>query len=349
MTLPTIKKSGLDDGLSRDSSAITYYFLMGPSLIATLILTILYYANLDEMITAVQGSIPFAAILDPVPTLLALIIPGLAVLVCFYALLSFRPAVAITSLTLFYLIVVSVTSIVDGFLAAFIVISAFTCLIGFNYSREVKVRAGRKTMITSTGPGKYVFATYGFDILLPIIVMLGTIGIIAYVMDVIQMQVNILPEPLGALGSLYLQSRLYLMLTTLSIAGAIVWMIRQFFEPILLRFTLTVKDAREYLMDHLSRDLGNIYWLRTWRPTLNPRRIVYVDVLLGVFIMIVILTLGSGQGDELLKVLGLASPQQPNLTGYYIDVDAKLIVRFWDQAIIVFQDVLRKIMKILWG
>jgi hypothetical protein len=139
------------------------------------------------------------------------------------------------------------------------------------------------------------------------------------------------------------------MLTTLSIAGAIVWMIRQFFEPILLRFTLTVKDAREYLMDHLSRDLGNIYWLRTWRPTLNPRRIVYVDVLLGVFIMIVILTLGSGQGDELLKVLGLASPQQPNLTGYYIDVDAKLIVRFWDQAIIVFQDVLRKIMKILWG
>jgi hypothetical protein len=208
---------------------------------------------------------------------------------------------------------------------------------------------GRKTIIsTSSGPTRFILATYGFDIVLPLVTILGAMFLIAYVMNMMQSQAHILPEPLGTLGGLYLQSRLYLMLTTLTVAGVIIWMIREFFEPILLRFTLTIHDAREYLLDQLSSDLRRIYWHQTWRPRINVRRVVFLDTVLVVFVIIILLAFGSGQGDELLKVFGLASPRV-NMTGYYVDLNAKLIVRLCDRIIIAFQDLLAKIIKILWG
>lgn len=329
-------------------TAITYYLFAAPAIVAIILLAGTYLFNLDTVISAANNVIPPLEILRETATTIALILPGLAIVSCFYGLLTFRPTSVVATVTVFYLVLTSIIGTVDFYYAVLVVGSCFTTLIGFNFSRAYKIQGHRRVISESQGPRKYQLVTLGFDILLPIGIVLCTIVLIVFMISVIKAQVNILPSPLGTLGTLYLESHLYLMLTTLTVAGAMVWILRQFFEPVLLRVTLTRQDAHQYALWELQSDMRRDYWHSVWRPRSGMRSLRLRMVILGSLIIIVILLIGPAGPSELLKIFGMASPGRDSF-GYTINYNTKLVVRTFDHAVFWFEGILKILFKILWG
>ncbi len=329
--------------------ALLYYGLALPVIIAEFILYNSYLANSESVLAGFQNIIPPIGFLKTVTETLVALLPWVLIIATVFALISLRPSLMVTILTIFFLVLVSALGQVDFYLAAIVVFSSFSSLIGFNYARAAKVLEGRKMTLESKGPLKFRFSGYAFDLGLPVASALGVMIIVWYIMDSIRAQVRILPPPLDTLGTLYLQSHVYLITTTLAVAAGAVWVIRELFEPVVLRYTLTRKDARELAFLQIQDSLGTVYLdlAKAKKPRSGRLPLIMYTSLLGLMLTILFVS-GLSPVNYLLAALGLGTVQPARSELFALQL-GNFIARLIDSSVYLIQAVLRFIFRILWG
>jgi len=329
--------------------ALVYYGLASPVIITELVLSSLFFSNSEAIDASIQAITFPVGWLAGLRVQLAQMLPWLLLAISLYALFSVRPSTLITFLTIFFLFLTSTLGQVDFYLAAMVIVSSFTTLLGFSYVRAARVLSGRRLNSESRGPVLLRATTLGFDLILPISAALGVMAIVAYVMNVIQSQVRILPQPLSTLGSLYLQSNFYLILTTISVAGAAVWVMREILEPVIMRFTMSREDAQEQAFSQIEDVARKIWWETTKKPGRGRGPLVFF-VLAALFLVIYLILTGGLMRpvNDFLSIIGVerVTPSRTELVAGNI---AKNAVRLVDRWVVILENVVKFVMKLLWG
>src|SRR5262245_46290472 len=329
-----------------------YYALASPAIFLELALIITSFSDYYGMLASAQARLSPSWSPSPfINTILqiAAVLPWILVLASAYALFAARPSALIIFQTLLFLFFASTVGQVEFFQAMSLVLTSFLILLGFNYLRSAKVLAGHELRSESQGPALLGKITMGFDLLLPISFAIGAMGIVALVMNMIQAQVRLLPQPIATLGTEYLQSNFYLILTTISVAGGVVWAIRELLEPIVMRFTMSKADAKEIAFSQISDIAQKTWWASTRKPRPGMRRF-YLSLTTAILILLIIV---SAAGPDLvlsnvLPVFGIGHVPvtRPELVA---SNSARNFVRLFDQLAANGEKLARFIMKLLWG
>ncbi len=329
--------------------ALVYYALVLPVIISELVLLNSYFSNFDIVQSSFQALVPPIDWALTIASTAAQLLPWLLIIASIYALFSLRPALMVTLLTAFFLVLTSALGQVEFYLAAVVVVSSFLSLVGFNHARAAKVLLGRKLNLESHGPFVFRLTGFGFDLLLPIAGALGVMAVVAYVMGAIRAQVQVLPQPLATLGTLYLESHLYLILTTLTVAGGAVWAMKEVLEPIVLRFTLTPDDARELAYDQVNDIYQKVVREANRKPGRGRSPVVLFSILLALLLVSLVLISGVSQPlNDLLAILGLGRVQ-PSHNELLVGNVAKNAVRLVDTSIVIAENIVKFIFRLLWG
>ena len=328
--------------------SIMYYGLAAPAIITEVLLLNTFFASANSISSSIQNLTPaIFGLRSLVPTVVQ-VVPWLFLALSFYALLAFKPSLTVTILTIFFLVLTSLVGQVDFYLAALVIVSTFSSLIGFNFARAAKVVSKRKVNAESHGPPIYHVATLSFDLALPVGAALGIMAVVAYVVSIIQAQVRLLPQPLATLGTLYLESHFYLIMTTLSVAGAGVWAMHELIEPIILRYTMNHDEALVQARLEMA-DITKKIRRETKLPGRGRTALAGLPILAVLLLVYTIFTSGPLQLlNDLLAILGLARVQ-PSHTELIIGNIAENTARIIDRWIVTIQDWARFIIQLLWG
>lgn len=308
-----------------------------------------YISNINQAVSSFQAIVPLGDQSATILGTIAQVLPFFLVAATIYSLYTLRPALMISLLTIFFLVLTSVLGTVDLYLSALVVASAFTSLVGFSYARAAKILQGRKPILESQGPTVFKITSRALDLILPIASALGVMALVAYIMGVIKSQVIILPQPLSSLGSLYLESHFYLVITILTVAAGAIWAMRSLLEPIILRFTLTPTDARQMAYSEVRDTYARIVWESSKKPSRGRGRFIAFTAILALVIITLIFSVGPEQSaNELLAALGITrvAPSQGELLTGNI---AENLTRAVDQDFVIFQNASNFIIKLLWG
>lgn len=328
--------------------AKNFYLLSAPLFLTELVFLAIYLANIDQAVSSFQAIIPID-FLSGALTTIALVLPELIIIGSVYAFVKFRVAMMISLLTIFFLVNTSILGTVDPYLSDLVVASAFASLIGFSYARSAKILKGPKAILASDGPKLLKATTGGFDLVLPFAAALGVTALVAYVMGQVRLQVELLPQPLSSLGTLYLQSHFYLVMTILTIAGGAIWAIRALIEPIILRLTLTRADAREMAFGEIRDTYWGILIAAYRKPSRGLEPLVIFTTILALLVIILVIAAGPTQSaNYLLTALGLirAVPSQAELlTGNVMEN----LNRSVNQGFVAFSNILNFLIRLLWG
>ena len=248
--------------------ALWYYALASPVIITEILLLSISISHSNPILASVQ-TLRYPVWLVSAFFQLVSLAPWILIAASLYALFSARPSTLIILQTVLLLFVASTVGQVDFFAAASVVLSSFTTLVGFNYLRAARVLSGRGLDSESRGPPLLRAVTFGFDFILPVSAALGTMAIVALVMSLVTAQVKILPEPLATLGGLYLESNFYLILTTITVAGGVVWAMRELVEPVVMRYTMSRADAEEIAFSQIT-DIARKVWSQSRKKSKRP-------------------------------------------------------------------------------
>src|SRR2546428_623227 len=253
-------------------------------------------------------------------------------------------------LTLSFFVSTTMSQNLDYYSAVAVIASSFGCLIGFNYARKVRVLSGHVPRLRSSKPMLMSrLATISFDLALPFLVAVGRVATVAYVISLLTAETQILPEPLATLGSLYLQTHVYSVLTIVTVAGVTVWSIRNLIEPFLMWYTLKPEDAISEAQSTLAYDLAMIHWHASKRPRQGRKWIagsLFVDFIVSMYLLILYGTEEISNG--LLSCVWLAK-HESNRPGVLLEGLAKSRVRQANGLAKSFQVIIQEIIKILWG
>ena len=147
--------------------ALTYYLLCLPALVSEVLFSLAIASN--------PQLVPQIASFGSEISLAIQIIPWIVTAISIYALISLRPSILIILLTVSFFAAASVTTNMTFFgypfsleaAVALVVVSTFTTLVGFNFSRGAKLLGGRKLVTKSSGPIGYQVLSLGIELVLP--------------------------------------------------------------------------------------------------------------------------------------------------------------------------------------
>jgi hypothetical protein len=331
-------------------SALTYYALALPAIIAQLIFSISLASNSGSLV-------PQVASLGGTVSATILLLPWLFLIVSAYAVFSFRPSTLVTMLAFSFLIVATATSSAS-FLGAqldladlvlLVIAASFLALAGFNYARGAKLLAGRRLDVRSAGPRPYQAMGIGLEIGTPLLAVFVLVALVQAVVGAVNVQAALLPQPLSTLASLYLQSRFGIVFATLFVAGATIWVLRQLLEPALLYFTLTAADAKKELLGEIEPTTKSVKKIARYRPSGGLAWGLLAVVYCGGLIAALALFLPR---DQLLRdLLAPLSLKPPPHTSVEVLIQSSIqsgLVRV-DIAFAQSQDYIRTIIRLLWG
>jgi len=328
--------------------ALTYYALALPVIFTELALIGTSMNSYNGILYNVQAGL-LPSDWSSLAIQLGYILPWTLVAFSVYALFSARPSTLIILQTVLFLFFSATVGEVDFFQSASLVLSSFSTLLGFSYLRAARLLGGRELKGESSGPTFLRVISLGFDLVLPISFTIGAMAIVALVMNAIQSQVGSLPQPLATLGTLYLQSNFYLILTTISVAGGVVWAARELLEPLVMRFTISKADAEEMAFSQIA-DIARKTWWDSVKKRGRGRRLVYMSLTgAGVSILILVIIQGPGLiGGDLLSLIGVgrAPVTRPEVAASNLATNS---ARLFDQVALNFEKLARFVIKLLWG
>ncbi|MDA4117400.1 MAG: hypothetical protein OK455_03550 [Thaumarchaeota archaeon] len=247
--------------------ALVYYALSLPAIVAEAIFSVAITSN--PGVLASQGA-PNGALVT-----LVRFLPWLFLLASVYAVFVFRPSILVSLLVASFFIAASVSSTITFVGARFgladvvflVIAASFLALAGFSYARSVKLLGGRQVKLTSSGPVGYQVLGIALESVLPLVAALALVALVEAVVGALGVQAALLPQPLSSLASLYLETRVGLVFTTLLVAGATIWVLRQVLEPIILHFTLTGEDAKKELLSEIEPTTKMVRKFVRYRPS----------------------------------------------------------------------------------
>ncbi|HVB95572.1 MAG TPA: hypothetical protein VND41_03095 [Nitrososphaerales archaeon] len=330
--------------------ALIYYSLVLPALVAEAVFSIAIVSTPGDLLTqAAPGGSAIAAVVQ--------LLPWALLAFSAYAIFSFRPSLLITLLITSFFVAASVANGIVflgaqlnlGDTVILVVAATFLALAGFNYSRGIKLLAGRRPNVKSSGPLGYNALGVALESALPLLAALALVVLVETVVGDLGVQAAHLPPPLSALASLYLQSRIGLVFTTLFVAGAAIWVMRQFLEPVILHFTLNAADAKKELLSEIEPTTKSVRKVARYRPSgglawgfLTAAYCLGLLAALAVF-------LPRGQfSRDLLAALDLHAPSPTPVETLFQDSIQNALVKV-NILYAHSQDYIREITQLLWG
>ena len=330
--------------------AMIYYALVLPALVAEAVFSIAIVSTPGDLLTqAAPGGSAVAAGVQ--------LFPWALLAVSVYAIFSFRPSLLVTLLIASFFVAASVANGI-AFLGVqldledtviLVVTATFLALAGFNYARGVKLLAGRRADVTSSGPLGYNVLGLALESAFPLAAAVALVVLVGTVVGDLGAQAARLPAPLSALASLYLQSRIGLVFATLFVAGASIWVMRQFLEPIILHFTLNASDAKKELLAEIEPTTKGVRKIARYRPSGGLAwGLLTVAYCLGLVAALVIFLPRGQFSRDLLAGLDLHAPPHTPLETLLVDSFQNALVK----ANILYaqsQDYVRETIQLLWG
>ncbi len=333
---------------SRD--AITYYALSTPAIALQVFFSSSIAAN-PQAITPQVSS--FGSGISQVVQLLPWGILALSIV----AVVRFRPSALAALLTASFFVATTALGDSGPFGSAsaltgtvsLVIVASFGALIGFNYARAAKVLAGREAVIESRGPLGYQLYSTSLELFLPLVAVLALAAAVSGIVATIKVQTQLLPEPLSTLSSLYLQTRIGLVLVSLTVAGAMVWIMRQILEPIILYFTITRDDAITYALGEVADITKKVRRQIRTRPSSGRAWLgVGVVIVSSVFLLTIQAVGPENVSNNLLSLFGLHGIT--STTGERtLETSAQSLLRSVDASALQGQDLIRAIIRVLWG
>ncbi len=330
--------------------AVVYYALVLPALAAEMVFSVAIASTPGDLLA--QAAPGAGAVAVGVRLL-----PWVLLAVSVYAIFSFRPSLLITLLIASFFVEASVANGI-AFLGAqldlgdtviLVIAATFLALAGFNYSRGIKLLAGRRPIVTSSGPLGYNALGVALESALPLLAALALVVLVETVVGDLGAQAARLPSPLSTLASLYLQSRIGLVFTTLFVAGAAIWVMRQFLEPVILHFTLNAADAKRELLAEIEPTTKSVRKVSRYRPSGGLAwGLLTAAYCLGLLAALAIFLPRGQFSRDLLAALDLHAPATTPVESLVQDSIQNALVKInilYAQS----QDFLREIIQVLWG
>lgn len=340
------RSSRIDGYLTRD--ALAYYALVFPALALSIFFS---------LAIATTGLVTSASGVGGLVSTLGEALPFLVLLGGAYAVVSFRPSLLVTMLVGTFFIGVSVSNGIQLLgislnlpdTVVVVIAATFLALAGFNYARGLKLLAGRRPDVVSTGPPAYNVLGIALESAVPLGSALGLVLVVEAVVAAFGAQAAHLPQPLSSLAQIYLQTRIGLVFTTLFVAGAAIWVLRQFVEPVILHFTLTRADAKKELLAEIDPTLKSVRKISRYRPTRGISwAVLTIAYTSGIAIAVIAFSPGAQIAKDLVSTLTLQPPSPTPTEALLESAFQNGIVR----ADILFaqsQDYIRQLVKLLWG
>ena len=330
--------------------ALIYYALVLPAIIAETVFSVAISSSPGDLL--VQTSQSGGAVAGA-----ARLLPWALLGVSAYAILSFRPSVLVVLLTASFFLAASVANGITlfgvqldlGGAVILVVTAAFLALAGFNYARGLKLLGGRRPNIRSSGPLGYNALGIAIDSAVPLVAALALVVLVEAVVGDLGVQAALLPPPLSSLASLYLQTRIGLVFTTLFVAGAAIWVLRQVLEPIILHFTLSASDARRELLLEIEPTTKTVKKIARYRPSRGLAwGVLSIGYCVGLIAALAIFIPHGQLHRDLLAILYIQAPSPAPVETLLQDTIQNASVRI-DIIFAQSQDYVRAIIRILWG
>jgi hypothetical protein len=330
--------------------ALIYYALVLPAIVAEAVFSTAVASSPGGLVTQASSIGGFVDVLVPV-------LPWLILAVSLYAVASFRPSLLVTLLIVSFFLASSLANGITilgatldlGATVVLVIAATFLALAGFNYARGLKLLGGRLPNVESSGPLGYNVLGIALESAVPLAVALALVVLVETVVGGLGGQAARLPQPLSALASLYLQTRIGLVFTTLLVAGAAVWVLRQFIEPVILHFTLSAADARKELLSEIEPTTKTVRRIVRYRPSGGLAWGIMMVAYCAALMAALALLLPQGQfSHDLLAVLSIAAPS-PSPTELLIQSSAQNGMARVNILFAQSQDTIRAIIRLLWG
>jgi len=330
--------------------ALTYYALSLPAIVATVAFSSAISSNPSDLLAqAAPSGSAVAAAIQLLP--LALVVGSL------FALFTLRPSLLVTLLIASFFVAASVANGIAflgvqldlGDTVILVVAATFLALAGFSYARDLKLLAGRRPNVTSSGPAAYNVLGIALDSAVPLAAALVLVVLVETVVGDLGVQAAHLPPPLATLAGLYLQSRVGLVFTTLFVAGAAIWVLRQFLEPMILHFTLNAADAKLELLAEIEPTTKTVYKISRYRPSGGLAwGLLTIAYCAGLVVALAVLLPRGQFSRDLLGALSLRAPSPTPVELVLQNTVQNAIVRI-DILYAQSQDYIRSMIRLLWG
>ena len=275
----------------------------------------------------------------------------------FYAVFSFRLSFLVTLLIASFLVAMSVANgmSIFGFglnleaTVILVVAATFLALAAFNYSRSVKLMGQKLPEVNSAGSRGYNIVGIALESLVPFGAAVGLILLVEAIVAAVGVQAASLPQPLSTLTSLYLQTRVGLVFTTLFVAGAAIWVIRQSIEPVILHFTLNAADAKRELLGEIEPTTKSVKKITSYRPSSG----IAWGVIAGAYCIGIAVAVAYflPHGQFLRDISGVFSLRAPAPSNTELLLD-KAFQNGIVKADILYaqsQDYIREAIRLVWG
>ncbi len=333
---------------SRD--AAVFYVLVLPAVVAALVFSVAIASTPGDLVSQ-------SASYGPAVSVLARLLPLFVLAGSAYAVFSFRPSLLVALLIATFFVAVTVANGISlpgvqldlGATVVLVIAATFLALAGFNYARGLKLLSGRRPDITSSGPLGYNAFGVALESAVPLAVALGLVVLVEAVVRDFQAQSSLLPEPLSSLVSLYLQTRIGIVFTTLLVAGAAIWVMRQFVEPVILHFTLTPGDARKELLSEIEPTTKSVRKITRYRPSRGLSwAILAIAYCWGVAAALAFFLPRGEFYRDLIGALTLRPPIPSPAEALFQTATQSAVVKV-DILFAQSQDYIREIIQIFWG
>jgi hypothetical protein len=333
---------------SRD--AWVYYALVLPAVILQVVFSVAIASTPGDLVA--QGA-PDAGVVSVVVRFL----PWILLVVSGWAVFSFRTSILVTLLVASFFVAVSVANVTpflgasldSGTTVILVIAAAFLALVGFSYARGIVLLDGRRPETSSSGPLSYNLLGTALDVGVPILAALALVLIVEAAVVALNVQAARLPQPLSTLASLYLQTRIGVVFTTLFVAGATIWVLRQFIEPVILHFTLSPKDARRELLSEIEPTTRSIRRIARYPPSRGLSwAFLTIAYCAGLLVALAVFMPRGQLLHDLGAILSLHAPS-PSPLEQRLQNSFQNSITWVDIHYAQSQDFLRSIIRVLWG
>lgn len=266
--------------------------------------------------------------------------PWIVLAVSLFAVVRFRISLLLTLLVVSYFIS-AVTSgsaslsaagylLSPGEIAALVVAASFCSLISFGFLRAAKIERRRAT-VSSKGPLPYQAFSVFLELFLPALVAVGLILATIRIVNALEAETMLFPQPLATIFSSFLLSPI---ITIVTAALALI-LVRDLVEPWILYYTLTSDDA----VAIMKKEATEMETRRGMGARLASGGVVFSAIIIVILLVALVFLFGTqALTSNLMAIFGMGKPtSQPDF-----------LVRIGN-AFVQFENLLNTAIHLLWG
>jgi hypothetical protein len=229
----------------------------------------------------------------------------------------------------------------------------FLLMFSFNYGRAAKTTLGREPYVSSSGPLHLKILSILVNGLLPVAAAMVLVAIASLTLNITKSEVSILPYPLSNIVSLYLQTRFGFVFFATVAAGLLLWIIKEFLEPVILYYSLNKTGAKKMISDKyndLKVKLEKKFLKQKIGLPINVKKPSRGVIVVGTALIILLLGFYGPAPENMLErseELVRAIPAEfngENLTQTFSELADTV-----DSNVLRLENLIRYLVSIIWG